>query len=144
MKINKELFKHDDYTSCIYDLGGKKAVSFDADIYFQSFLQNLYIQFEDESVLRIRTRYNDENMKGFITDLNLKDLNKCIGSELKHIHIARSNPIVPYLTIWLLFTREDKYDELISFNFNYDYNDAFIDGLYEESDFIIEWVKELP
>ena len=137
MKINKELFNKFGYKSATYTFDDSSTIfKFSADK-DNSKLQNLYIHFDDDTIIKIRTYHNDEDIKGFITDLNLFDIVKYKGWKLDRIMVFRVGNKLPYLSVGITFEKGDIKESVI-INFNYSYSNDFIDGIYEESDIVIE------
>ena len=137
MKINKELFNKFGYKSATYTFDASSTIfKFGADK-DNSKLQNLYIHFNDDSIIKIRTYHNDEDIEGFITDLNLFDIVKYKGWKLDRIMVFRVGNKLPYLSVGITFEKGDIKESVI-INFNYSYSNNFIDGIYEESDIVIE------
>lgn len=137
MKINKNIFNKFGYKSAIYTFDASSTIfKFSADK-DNSKLQNLYIHFDDNTIIKIRTYHNDEDIEGFITDLNLFDIVKYKGWKLDRIMVFRVGNKLPYLSVGITFERGDIKESVI-INFNYSYSNNFIDGIYEESDIVIE------
>lgn len=137
MKINKELFNKFGYKSATYTFDDSSTIfKFSADK-DNSKLQNLYIHFDDDTIIKIRTYHNDEDIEGFITDLNLFDIVKYKGWKLDRIMVFRVGNKLPYLSVGITFEKGDIKESVI-INFNYSYSNDFIDGIYEESDIVIE------
>ena len=137
MKINKELFNKFGYKSATYTFEDSSTIfKFEADK-DNSKLQNLYIHFDDDTIIKIRTYHNDEDIEGFITDLNLFDIVKYKGWKLDRIMVFRVGNKLPYLSVGITFEKGDIKESVI-INFNYSYSNNFIDGIYEESDIVIE------
>lgn len=137
MKINKEIFNKFGYKSATYTFEDSSTIfKFGADK-DNSKLQNLYIHFDDDTIIKIRTYHNDEDIEGFITDLNLFDIVKYKGWKLDRIMVFRVGNKLPYLSVDITFEKGDIKESVI-INFNYSYSNNFIDGIYEESDIVIE------
>lgn len=137
MKINKELFNKFGYKSATYTFDDSSTIfKFGADK-DNSKLQNLYIHFNDDTIIKIRTYHNNEDIEGFITDLNLFDIVKYKGWKLDRIMVFRVGNKLPYLSVGITFEKGDIKESVI-INFNYSYSNNFIDGIYEESDIVIE------
>lgn len=138
-RISHTNTKNGDYNRIHYSFNEGEVSGFSVERYiYTGDVEKIHIHLTSGNTITIRHIFSYDDIKPFIANTSIDELGCYLGLTLKSIIIDRTNPDAAYLTVSVIFINGDN-RSILNFDFNVDYGDSFIDGVYNEEEIIVEY-----